>query len=185
MNSRVNNPLQRLQTHLANSRQRAQDKRAIANESLALGERLQALNRYLANTDPSRVLVLRNSRHGEARVSSRAPGWIDKRLNPINVVARRQFALNLLLKNLFRQVAPAALNGPAQSALADLSRLFDKPMGQEEDPTAATKAMGKSVHALAQAFAFGPATAKVLAVPAQPLPTAEAIGTGADGPPAA
>jgi len=184
MNVRLNTPLQRLQTHLAHARQRAQDKHTIANEKADVGERLQALNRYLANTDPGRVLVLRSNRRGEARVSSRAPGWIDKHLNPTNVVGRRQLGLNRLLGQLMRQVSPSMPRGPAQQALDSLTRLFDKPMGQDEDPTRATSSLRADVNTLAEACAFGAAAAKVVAMPSAPLPTAQALGIEPDSAPA-
>jgi hypothetical protein len=152
MTLRLNNPVKLLQTRIAASQQRAQDKRTIADESKGSGERLQALDRYLQNTGTYRVLVLRTDRHGEARLSTRGASWIDRHLIPTNVEERRHEGLNHMLEKLFRKVSSETLSPQQRSAVTALVNLFNKPMGQEAVASGTTSTLRQNVNELARAY---------------------------------
>jgi hypothetical protein len=113
MTSPIRNPLKAIQNRLDASRQRAADKRTVADESAGIKDRIQALDRYLKGTNgqKSKTLYMRGLSGHNTRISSRHGNWIDRRLTLFrNPEETRSLAVDRMLEKFVKELKGMTLS---------------------------------------------------------------------------
>lgn len=154
MTSPIRNPLQVIQNRLDASRQRAADKRTVADENANIKDRIQALDRYLKGTNgqKSKTLYMRGLSGHNTRISSRHGNWIDRHLTLFrNPEETRSLAADRMLEKFVTQLRGLQLS-TWEEARAPMALLFMPHLDQEHGHGRhlITSGLRDSVSALAQ-----------------------------------